>query len=352
MAKKEYTLQQMAELLGVERQGPPDLVIRGVGPLQAAGPDQLSFLANPKYKSQLESSRAGAVIVHPSVPGVDRPRLLSSNPYWTMAKAAQLFHEPPDLPVGIHPTAVVAADARIAPDAALGPLVHVGPGSSVGSGTRIYGHVHIAGNVTVGEECLIHPNVTILDGCRIGDRVIIHSGTVIGSDGFGFAQDDQGRSTKIPQTGIVVIEDDVEIGANCAVDRATFGVTRIGRGTKIDNLVQIAHNVDIGEHSIIVAQVGISGSVTLGRHVVLGGQVGIAGHLTVGDGVRIGAKSAIAHSVPPGQDLLGIPAIPHKEWFRNYANWKRLPRLRDELARLRERVDALEKELGRHGKDD
>ncbi len=361
MGKKEYTLSELAEKLRVEYRGPGDLILRGVGPLQAAGPDELSFLANPKYQRELDKSRAGAVIVHPSFRNVDRPRLLSENPYWTMAKAAQLFYQPPRLDPGVHPTAVVAEDAVIEEGAAIGPLVHVGRGSTIGAGTRLFGQVYVGNHVTIGRDCLLHPRVTVLDGSRLGDRVIVHSGTVIGSDGFGFAQDAQGRSTKIPQVGIVQIDSDVEIGANCAIDRATFGKTWIREGTKIDNLVQVAHNVEIGEHSIIVAQVGIAGSSRLGKHVVLGGQVGIAGHVNIGDGVRMAAKSATPHSIPAGQDVIGIPAVPSKEWFRNYALLKRLPRMRQEIATLRERLERLEKELNRrssedkdedHGKDD
>lgn len=348
MEKKRYRLSELAQLLDVPWKGDPNLVIDGVGPLETAGPTQLTFLANPKYKAKLQGCRAAAVIVDPSLEDVGRPVLVSSNPYWTMAKASQLFYSPPALNPGIHASALVSPEAFVAEDASVGPWVHVGSGSSIGSGTRLYGHVYVGAGVTIGRQCLIYPHVTILDGCRLGDRVIIHSGTVIGSDGFGFAQDAEGRSTKIPQTGIVQIDDDVEIGANCAVDRATFGRTWIQEGVKIDNLVQIAHNVTIGRHSILVAQVGIAGSVTLGNHVVLGGQAGIAGHVAVGDRVRIGAKSAISHSVEPGQDLLGIPAMPHRQWLRHYAAWLRLPRWQQELAALRDRVRLLEEALGQN----
>lgn len=347
MEKRTYSLFELSRLLDVPLKGDGNVVIDGVGPLETAGPTHLTFLANPKYRGKLDGSRAAAVIVDPSLQDVGRPVLISSNPYWTMAKAAQLFYSPPRLDPGIHPTALVSPHASIASDAAIGPWVHVGPGSTVGTRSRLYGHVYVGADVTIGQECLIYPHVTILDGCRLGNRVIIHSGTVIGSDGFGFAQDAQGRSTKIPQTGIVHIDDDVEIGANCAVDRATFGKTWIQEGVKIDNLVQIAHNVTIGRYSIIVAQVGIAGSVTLGNHVVLGGQVGIAGHLKVGDRVRIAAKSAISHSVEADQDLMGVPAMPHKQWLRHYAAWLRLPRWQQELASLKQRVRSLEEALAR-----
>ncbi|ROQ92231.1 UDP-3-O-(3-hydroxymyristoyl)glucosamine N-acyltransferase [Desulfosoma caldarium] len=350
MEKKRYRLSELAQLLDVTLKGNPNLIVEGVGPLETAGPTQITFLANPKYKAKLERCRAAAVIGDASLEDVGLPVLVSSNPYWTMAKAAQLFYSPPVLNPGIHASALISPEAFVAEDASVGPWVHVGPGASIGSGTRLYGHVYVGAGVTIGAQCLIYPHVTILDGCRLGNRVIIHSGTVIGSDGFGFAQDAEGRSTKIPQTGIVQIDDDVEIGANCTVDRATFGRTWIQEGVKIDNLVHIAHNVTIGRHSLLVAQVGIAGSVTLGNHVVLGGQVGIAGHVTVGDRVRIGAKSAISHSVEPGQDLLGIPAMPQKQWLRHYAAWLRLPRWQQELAALRDRVRSLEEALGRTSK--
>lgn len=230
----------------------------------------------------------------------------------------------------------------------IGPLVHIGNNTIIGTGTVIHGGCHIGSDVQIGEDCLIHPNVTILDRCRLGNRVIVQSGTVIGSDGFGFAQDDQGHHVKIPQVGIVQIDDDVEIGANCTVDRATFGRTWIQRGTKIDNLVQIAHNVTVGEHSILIAQVGVSGSTRIGRHVILAGQAGIVGHIEIGDRARVGAQSGVNRSVKEGEDVLGSPALPHKEYLRCAAAFRHLPRFRDELrdliARVRELEDQLSKE--------
>ena len=198
-----------------------------------------------------------------------------------------------------------------------------------------------------GASYEVAPGVTVLDGCRIGNGVIIHSGTVIGSDGFGYAQDEQGHHFKIPQTGIVQVDDDVEIGANCTVDRATFGRTWIQRGAKIDNLVQIAHNVVVGEDSILIAQVGISGSTRIGRHVILAGQVGVAGHLEIGDRVRVGAKSGVPHSIKAGEDVIGIPAVSRKEWFKAITSARRLDRVRAELRELGKKVQELEKEL--HG---
>jgi UDP-3-O-[3-hydroxymyristoyl] glucosamine N-acyltransferase len=341
--KSAYTLGELAEILGVEYRGDPTIVIRGVGPLEAAEPDRLSFLANAKYASMVPRSRAGAIVVEPSLADtMDRPLLLSERPYLTMARAAQLFHRLPPLNDGVHKTAFVADRVALGPDVRVGPLVHLGSGSRIGARTRVYGSAYIGCGVSVGEDCLIYPGVHILDGCRVGDRVIVHSGTVIGSDGYGFAQDAQGRHVKIPQAGIVQIDDDVEIGANCTIDRATFGKTWIQRGTKIDNLVQLAHNVVVGEHSLLVAQVGIAGSTRLGRHVVLGGQVGVVGHIELGDAVRVGAQSGVAHSVEPGKDLIGSPAVEHRQWFRTHANIQRLPRMKNQIRELQKRVAELE----------
>ncbi|MFH0821674.1 MAG: UDP-3-O-(3-hydroxymyristoyl)glucosamine N-acyltransferase [Pseudomonadota bacterium] len=344
-ARGTYSLGEIAQRVGAELQGDAAIRIHGVAGLETAGPGQLSFLTNARYAQFLPRSKAAAVIVPPSLKDVDFARLVSEQPYLALARAAQLFAEPPFLAPGIHPSAHVGENATLGPDVSVGPLAHIGPDCKIGRASRIYGGAYIGQGVEIGEECLIYPGVTILNGCRLGNRAIIHSGTVIGSDGFGFAQDGQGHHVKIPQTGIVQIDDDVEIGANCTVDRAAFGRTWIQRGTKIDNLVQIAHNVVVGEHSILIAQVGISGSTRIGKHVVLAGQVGVAGHIEIGDRVRIGAKSGVPHSIQAGEDVLGIPAVPQKEWFKTFANVRRLGRLKEELRDLRKRVSELEKAL-------
>jgi len=340
---KSFSLGEIAGLVGAKLKGDPDIRIHGLGALEDARPDQLSFLIDARYEAALAGCRAAALIVSPSFEHIGLPLLISDKPYLCLARAAQLFVQPPALQAGIHSKACVEADADIGEDVGIGPLALIGSGTTIGRGTCIHGSVHLGRDVVVGEDCVVHPGVVILDGCRIGNRVIIHSGTVIGSDGFGFAQDEEGRHVKIPQAGIVQIDDDVEIGANCTIDRATFGRTWIKCGTKIDNLVQIAHNVTVGEHSILVAQVGISGSTRLGKHVVLAGQVGIAGHVEIGDRVRIAAKSGVAHSVEADQDIVGLPAVPHREWFRMYGNIQRLGRFKEELRRLKEKVQQLER---------
>ncbi len=343
--QRAYSLKEMAERLGVPYKGEGNIVIRGVAPLEVAGPDELSFLSNNRYVRLLKTSRAAAVIVDPAHQDCGRPVLVSDQPYVTMARAGQLFAPKPAVEPGVHTSAWVADDVRLGAASSVGPLAQVGSGSRIGDHSHIGGGCYLGREVMVGDGCLIHPNVTILDRCSIGDRVTIHSGTVIGSDGFGFAQDRQGRHVKIPQRGTVQIDDDVEIGANCAVDRATFGRTWIQKGCIIDNLVQIAHNVTVGEYSILVAQVGIAGSTRLGRHVVLGGQVGVAGHLELADGVRVGAKSGVPHSITEAQDMLGSPAVNARQWLRTYGSLKRLPRIQTDLRDLKRRLEELEKAL-------
>lgn len=337
-------LGDLAERIGAKLKGDPDVEIVGVGPLREALPSQLSFLADGRHLPELMESRAAAFIVPPPFENIDRNLLVCANPYLAMALAAQRFAEPPHLPAGIDGSARVGEGCDLAPGVSVGPLALVGSGCRIGKGTRIYGGAVVGSDVQIGEDCLVYPRAVIQNGCRIGNGVIIHSGAVIGSDGFGFAPDERGRHVKIPQMGIVQIDDDVEIGANSTIDRATFGKTWIQRGTKIDNLVMIGHNVVVGEDSILVAQVGISGSTRVGSHVVLAGQVGISGHLEIGDGVRIGAKSGVHASIPAG-DVSGIPAMPHKEWTKAMAVVRRLPQLREELRGLRAKVRELEDAL-------
>jgi len=345
--RKSFSLGDLADRLGASLKGDPNIQITGVNILEEAGPDQLSFLTNVRYARFVSRCKAAALVVAPSFKDLDYPLLITDQPYLALARVSQLFAAPPFLPPGIHASAHIGEEVMLGADVSVGPLAQICDHCRIGRGTNIHGGAYIGRGVQVGEECRIYPGVNILDGCRIGNRVVIHSGTVIGSDGFGFAQDEEGRHIKIPQVGIVHIDDDVEIGANCAIDRATFGRTWIQCGVKIDNLVQIAHNVVVGEHSLLVAQVGVSGSTRLGRHVVLAGQVGIAGHAEIGDGVRVGAKSGVPGSIEAGRDVSGIPAVPHKEWLKNMANLRRLSQFKDELRQLKMKVQTLEEAL--HG---
>ncbi len=343
--QKWFSLGELSRVLGATLRGDAEIRVRGLRPLEVAGPDEISFLTHAKYVSLLSRCKAGALIVSSSFQDLEYPLLISDNPYLTMARAAQLFAPVPEATPGVHPTAWVAPEAQVDPTASLGPLCQLGTGSRVGAGTILHGGVVVGNEVEIGNGCLLYPNVAVLDRCKIGHNVIIHAGTVIGSDGFGFAQDEQGRHVKIPQSGIVQIDDDVEIGSNCSIDRATFGRTWIQRGAKIDNLVMIAHNVVVGEDSILVAQVGISGSTRIGKHVVLAGQVGVAGHLEIGDGARVGAKSGVPHSIKPGEDMLGIPAVPSKQFFQTFANLQRLSQFKEQLRQLQNRVRQLEETM-------
>ena len=339
------SLGEIGEFIKAEVKGEPALRISGIGSLEDSSPDQLSFLVDSRYEHLLAQCRAGALIVPPAFRELHFNLLITDNPYLALAKAAQLFAAGSSEAPGIHPATFLGENIRLGEGVSVGPFAHIGDNCVIGSGTTIGPGSYIGKKVVIGDNCLIHPRVSILAGCLIGDRVIVHTGAVLGADGFGYAQDERGRHIKIPQTGIVQVDDDVEIGANAAIDRATFGRTWIKRGTKIDNLVMIAHNVVVGEDCVIVSQVGISGSTRLGDHVVLGGQVGITGHLEIGDRVKIAAKSGIHRSIEPDQVVMGIPGVLQSDWFKNYANIQRLPRLKAELKRLGERVRSIEEAL-------
>jgi len=352
VSAREYPLSEIARLCGATLHGDGSVIIRGVAPIDSANKEHISFVESKKRLVDPSLIKAGAIVVSPSL--VDElqmfPLLISNRPKATFARIAQIFHgtEPP-IPTGVHPTAWIEPETKIGENVGIGSFVCIASGTVIGNGTRIMAHCYIGRNVAIGSECLIYPGVIILDECKIGDRVIIHSGTVIGSDGFGYAQDETGEHVKIPQTGIVVIEDDVEIGANCTIDRATFGETRIKRGSKIDNLVTIAHNVTIGENCIIAAQSGVAGSSKIGNRVIMAGQVGIADHVTVGDNVMIGAKSGVASDIKPGMEIVGIPALPKEEFFKAQMNIRRLERLRMTVKDLESTVKRILKDWEENG---
>lgn len=337
----ERTLGELARLVGGELQGDSELRVSGVAGLEEAQINQLSFVVGPKYLPQAHASAAGALIVPPKLRDIDKPLIITDNPYLAFAKILSFFTPKPRPPLGVSKKAHIGAEVKLGDSVSIQPNVYVGDSAVLGDRVSLHGGVYIGSEVYIGHDTTLYPNVTILDRCIIGDRVTIHSGTVVGSDGFGFAQD--GNSYfKIPQVGIVQIDDDVEIGANCTIDRATMGKTWIQRGVKIDNLVQIAHNVVVGEDGIIVAQVGISGSTKVGKNVILAGQVGVTGHLEIGDNVRVGAQSGIAKSIPPGQTVSGSPAISHRDWLKNCQILSRLPELRKKILNLEKRLAAIE----------
>ncbi|MCC6767229.1 MAG: UDP-3-O-(3-hydroxymyristoyl)glucosamine N-acyltransferase [Deltaproteobacteria bacterium] len=331
------TLAEIAERLGCELRGDGAIEIGAIRGLEEAGPGDLTFLVNPKYAAQLAATRASAVIVATGAAELPIATLRADNPYLCFARALAMFHRPLAPPPGIHPTAVVAASARVAAPTSIGPYAVVGEGVEIGSGATIHPHVTIYAGVKIGSDFVAHAGVVVREHVRIGDRVVLHAGVVIGADGFGFAPSPTG-AVKIPQAGIVVIEDDVEIGANTTVDRATLGATVIRRGAKLDNLVMVAHNCEVGAHSFLAAQVGIAGSTKIGRGVQMGGQAGAAGHLTIGDGVLVAAQSGVPNSVPAGKTVGGYPAMEVGLWRRTSAAILRLPELVRRVRRLERRL--------------
>ena len=340
-------LSEIASKLGLSLKG-ADTDITGVNTLADARPSELSFLANPKYAAQLETTRAAAVIAAEGQTPEGMTCLVSANPYLDFARSVQLFATPQGQFEGVSELAFVHAEASIDETASIGPFAYIGPGAVIGAGVRIFSGVYVGENCVIDEGSTIYPNCSLMAGTQIGKRVILHAGTVLGSDGFGFAQTGAGM-TKFPQIGRTVIEDDVEIGANTTIDRAALGETRIGQGTKIDNLVQLGHNVRVGRNCILVAQVGIAGSTSLGDGVVLAGQVGVAGHIHLGDGCRVGAKSGVGQDVPERQDLSGIPAMPHGTFLRTSAVMPKLPEMKRRLARLEKELAALREEIANKG---
>jgi UDP-3-O-[3-hydroxymyristoyl] glucosamine N-acyltransferase len=345
---EKATLAELAALVEGVLEGDGALEIRGIASLEDAGEGQISFLADRKQIARLEKTRAAEVIVPSHLPSFPKPLIRISNPHMAYAKIQTFFSSRVFAPLGIDPRAFVGSGALIGQDVSIYPFAFVGTDSEIGARTVIYPGVYIGEGVQIGEDTILYPNVVVMDGCRIGKRVIVHGGTVIGSDGFGFASD-KDRYVKIPQVGIVEIEDDVEIGANCAIDRAAMGKTWIKKGVKTDNLVQIGHNVIVGENTVLVAQVGIAGSTEIGNWVALGGQVGVVGHIKIGDQVRIGGQSGIARDVKAGEILSGSPAFPHREWLRVQAVIPRLPEMKKNLTALENRVAELEKTLGSSG---
>lgn len=336
-------LFEIIERFGGTLEGDGEIEISSVAGLKEAGRGDISFLANPKYAAQVASTKASAVIVPNDW---DRPascalvRVENSDQFF--AEVAELFYEPVPAPaVGVHPSAVVADSVELGEGVSIGAHCVIEEGVAIGANTVISANCHVAYKTVIGENCFLYPLVSIREFAEIGNRVIIHNGTVVGSDGFGYAVQDDGSRTKIPQIGKVVIEDDVEIGANVAIDRARFGKTRIGKGTKVDNLVQIAHNVVIGEHTILCGQAGISGSTTVGARCIMAGQSGLAGHLEVGDGAIIGAQAGVMKDVSVKEFVIGSPAMPHLNFKKMVANSITLPRLKEKVRQLEKTVDLL-----------
>ncbi len=337
------TLGELARQLECPVEGDQSIDITGVAKIETAGPGELTFLAQSKFASALGTTRASAIIAPPGVDGAPCAVIRSSNPYLTFGRAVRLLAPADPAPAGVHATAIIDPEAVVDPTASVGACAVIEAGARVGAGTVIHPHVVIARGASVGTDCILHVRVTIRERCVLGDRVVLQDGAVIGSDGFGFAQRADGSHEKIPQPAPVVIEDDVEIGANTTIDRPAMGETRIKAGTKIDNLVQIGHGVIVGQHTLLAAQVGIAGSTVLGNHVMLGGQVGIGNGLTVGDQAKAVGKSGITNSVDAGAFVAGYPAIEHGEWRRSSVIVRKLPEMRRQLKDVVARLEALER---------
>ena len=330
-------LSYIAEKLGCVMTG-RDVEIARVAGIDEAGAGDLTFVSNRKYISRIKTTGASAIILGNDLPPVDIPSLRTDDPYFAFARALEIFFEPLRPEPGVHPTAVIGDGVILGDGVNIGAYSVIGRNCRIGGGTTIYPHAVLYQGVVVGCDCVIHSLVTVREGCRTGDRVVLQNGVVVGGDGFGFAPLKDGTFYKIRQTGSVVIEDDVEIGANTTIDRAAVGDTIIRKGVKLDNLVQVGHGAEIGEHSVLAAQAGLAGSTRLGRGVWAGGQVGFAGHLEVGDGAVITAQSGTSHDIPAGAVVSGSPAFKNSDWLRSTAVFAKLP----ELMR---RVRALEKEI-------
>lgn len=335
-------LAEIAEHIGCELQGDGTIDIHAMAPIEEAEPGTLTFVANPRYRSHLGKTRASAVIVSTAETAVPLATLRAADPYLAFAKAVELFYVPPQHQAGIHPTAVIAASARIGGNASIGPYCVIGEDVVLGDDARLDAHVVVYPEARIGDAFRAYAHVVVRERVSIGNRVILHSGCIIGGDGFGYVLGSDGRLQKIIQGGTVILHDDVEIGANTTVDRAAVGATVIHRGAKLDNLIMVAHGCSIGEGSALAAQVGLSGSTQVGRFVRMGGQAGVAGHLSIGDGAQLAAKAGVSNDVAPGEAVGGYPAVEIHLWRRTTAALKH-------LAELLQRVRQIEKSLSATG---
>ncbi|MBO6251161.1 MAG: UDP-3-O-(3-hydroxymyristoyl)glucosamine N-acyltransferase [Muribaculaceae bacterium] len=346
----EITAQQLASMVQGTVEGDSSIIINNYAKIEEATPGCLTFLANPKYTHFIYTTRASAVLVRkdfrPEKP-LTTTLIRVDDPYATLAHLLNFMNSQmaPELR-GVEQPSHIDATVTVPDDAYVGAFAYVGKGVTLGRNVKIYPRVYVGDNVTVGDDVILYPGVTVYHGCRIGNRCIVQAGAVIGSDGFGFAPKEDGTYEKISQVGIVILEDDVEIGANTTIDRATMGATVVHKGVKLDNLIQVAHNVEIGENTVMAAQVGIAGSTKIGKHNMIGGQVGFAGHITVGDYNGIGAQAGVPNSVGDRQRLLGAPAINALEFARQNVYFKRLPEMAADIKKLKKAVEQLKSNQG------
>ncbi|MFH2012932.1 MAG: UDP-3-O-(3-hydroxymyristoyl)glucosamine N-acyltransferase [Pseudomonadota bacterium] len=338
------SLQELADFIEGKVIGDGNITITGINSIDKAENGEITFIADPKYSTRAKNTKASAIIASSDFKWFEKPLLYTDNPYLAYAKISNLFHQKPYHATGVDQRAFIGNNTSIGIDVSIYPFVYVGDNVSIGDRVSLFPGVYVGDGASIDDDSVIFANTSICKGCKIGKRVIIHCGTVIGSDGFGFAKDDK-KHYKIPQVGIVQIDDDVEIGANNTIDRATLGKTWIKRGVKTDNLIQIGHNVIIGEDTIIVAQVGISGSTEVGNNVVLAGQVGVGGHLKIGDNVTVGGQSGVTKDIAPNQVVSGLPAIPHREWLKSQISFTKLPKMRKALKELESKIEKMEKNI-------
>jgi UDP-3-O-[3-hydroxymyristoyl] glucosamine N-acyltransferase len=349
MRKKQplqISVSELAELLKCPYQGKGQTKIRGVASLEDAERGDLVYFAHPKYRKLLEQTKASAAIIPKEEKFSRIPVLKSDHPHLSFIKAVKYFFKPYLPASGIHPQAFVSPSAKIGKGVSIGPFSSIGDGVEIGNHTTIFPLVVIYPDTRIGHNCVIHSNVSIREGSQLGNRVTIHNGAVIGADGFGYIQTKRKSHTKIPQKGVVVLEDDVEIGANTTIDRASLGTTVVRKGTKIDNLVQIAHNVEVGSHTIIAAQTGIAGSSEIGKNVIAAGQVGISDHVKIGDNVIIAAKSGVTKDIPAHSMVAGIPHLDIKEWRKVWASVPQLYDFLKEVKKLKKMIEKSEKSRG------
>lgn len=342
-------LSELAGQLGCAIRGDQDVEIAGVAGMEHAGPQEITFLANPKYAHKVKDTRAGAIIAAPAVGALPIPVVVSENPYLDFARALALFYQPPKPAPGIHPTAVVASTAQIGADVSIGAGVVVGEHAKIGRGSTLHPLVVVYAGAEIGEDCILHAHATVREHCRLGNRVILQNGVVIGGDGFGFAKRKDGTHEKIVQSGPTILEDDVEVQTLSSVDRATVGETRVRRGAKIDSLVQVGHACEVGEDNIICSQTGLAGSTVLKKNVLLAGQVGVSGHLTIHENSIVYAQSGIGGDVAPGSVISGSPAFDAGTWRRAITVYPKLPELVKTIRQLEKRVAELEAERRKKG---
>lgn len=339
-----FTLGRLAGLLGCHLSGNPDIEITGVSTIENAGPREITFLANLKYAPKVKSTRAAAIIAAEPVEETSAATLISANPYHDFARALALFYQPPRPAPGIHPAACIAETAAIGPNPSIGAYAVIGPRTTIGANAVLHPHAVIYEGCTIGDHFTAHSHVAVREYTRIGNRVTLHNGVVVGGDGFGFAKGNDGRQHKIVQSGVTVLEDDVEVQTLTSIDRATLGETRVKRGAKIDSLCQIGHACVVGEDNIICGQTGLAGSTILEENVIMAGQTGSSGHLTIHKNAIVWAQSGVGHDVPAGAIVSGSPAFDSRDWLRASAAYSRLPELLRTVRALERRLAALEKQ--------